>query len=198
MIIIIWTLSSVLFFYGIGKVFDSKEIVFHKIYQHMILPSLPMYTRDFFHGTCITSWLKKVKFLQQLIIVYCCYLKVISTSKLFFTMFYPLIYDQWIFLYEGKMFHSQNVEFHAFCKSTNFNFCGIIMSFAVLFDKIYTFDYFFRILGSIKIKLGQILLQLMANIFNSFLAPLWRLEISFKPFYGFDNVVLLYMQCVEF
>ena len=81
-------------FYGIGKVFDIKEIVFHKIYQHMILPSLPMYTRDFFHGTCITSWLKKVKFLQQLIVVYCCYLKVISTSKLFFTMFYPLIYDQ--------------------------------------------------------------------------------------------------------
>ena len=70
------------------------------------------------------------------------------------------------------MFHSQNVEFHAFCKSKNFNFCGIIMGFAVLFDKIYTFDYFFRILGSIKIKLGQILLQLMANIFNSFLAPL--------------------------
>ena len=30
----------------------------------------------------------------------------------------------------------------------------------------YTFDYFFRALGGIKIKIGQVLVQLMANIFQ--------------------------------
>ena len=47
------------------------------------------------------------------------------------------------------------------------------------------FDGIFRILGSIKMKFGQILVQIVKIIFNLCLAVLWRLETISRPFYDF-------------
>ena len=49
----------------------------------------------------------------------------------------------------------------------------------------YTFDYLLRILGSIKMKFGQILLHFTTNMSNLFLAVLLILKTSSKAFYAF-------------
>ena len=54
----------------------------------------------------------------------------------------------------------------------------------------YTFHCFFRILGSIKIKFVQKIVQLMTNNPNLFLALLWTLETSSRPFNDFDKMVV--------
>ena len=54
----------------------------------------------------------------------------------------------------------------------------------------YNFMYFFRVLDSIKINFGQILVQLLTNILNLFLALLWILESSSRTFYYFHKMVI--------
>ena len=49
---------------------------------------------------------------------------------------------------------------------------------------------FIRGLGSIEMKYGQMLAQLVANISDLFLALLWRVEANSTPFYDFYNNVL--------
>ena len=44
-----------------------------------------------------------------------------------------------------------------------------------MYSKNYTYNYFLGMLDDIKMKFGQILVQLMKNIFKSFLAQLCRL-----------------------
>lgn len=55
----------------------------------------------------------------------------------------------------------------------------------------YTFDCFFKILGSIIKKFGQILVLIMPNISNSSLVLLRRAETRSKPFHDFDKNVVL-------
>ena len=50
--------------------------------------------------------------------------------------------------------------------------------------------FFFRFLGSIKMKLGQVLVHLMTNISNWFVTLLWRLETGFRPFYNSDKMTV--------
>ena len=45
--------------------------------------------------------------------------------------------------------------------------------------------YFFWIESPIKMKLSQIQVCCMTNIFNMFLAQCWKLETSSRPFYDF-------------
>ena len=52
----------------------------------------------------------------------------------------------------------------------------------------YTLHCFFRILGSIKKKIGQILVQLMTNNSNFFVTLLQRLQTSSRLFYDFDKM----------
>ena len=52
----------------------------------------------------------------------------------------------------------------------------------------YNVDCFFRILGSIKMNFGQILVHFMTNISKSLLALLLRLKVSSKPFYDFERM----------
>ena len=66
----------------------------------------------------------------------------------------------------------------------------VTSSQALLHIKSYSFDCLFRILRSIKMKFGQILVQLMTNIFSLFLTLLWRLETSPKSFYGFSEMTI--------
>ena len=51
----------------------------------------------------------------------------------------------------------------------------------------YTFAYFL-IVSTIKMKVGQILVDLLANISNMFLAHSWRLETSSRPFQDFSEM----------
>ena len=51
----------------------------------------------------------------------------------------------------------------------------------------YTFAYFL-IVSTIKMKVGQILVYLIANISNVFLAHSWRLETSSRPFQDFSEM----------
>ena len=51
-----------------------------------------------------------------------------------------------------------------FDKSTNFKICDVIIG--ILANRSYAFDCFFKILGSIKIKFGQIIVKRTAIISN--------------------------------
>ena len=51
-------------------------------------------------------------------------------------------------------------------------------------------NYFFRILGSIKMKLGQIFQQRMIKILDMFLTLLQRLETSSRSVYDFHKMAI--------
>ena len=53
-----------------------------------------------------------------------------------------------------------------------------------------TYNCFFRVLGSISMKLGQILLQYMTDISNLFLVLLWGLGASCRPFNDFIKMTV--------
>lgn len=52
-------------------------------------------------------------------------------------------------------------------------------------SKVTLSNYFFRILDSMKMKLGQIFQELMIKILDMFLTLLQRLETSFRAVYDF-------------
>ena len=92
-----------------------------------------------------------------------------------------------IFLFEEEiMFHLQYLDFRLFHECKNSKICYVIMD--MIASNSYTFECFFRALGGIKIKIGQVLLQLMANIFRLLLPILRRLE-TFRRFYDFDKMI---------
>ena len=77
----------------------------------------------------------------------------------------------------------------------------------------YSFDCFFRILSCIKMKLGQILVQLMTTrnetwsyilvelmttIFNWSLPLVWRLETSSRFFFDFEKIASINFQLIMF
>ena len=77
-----------------------------------------------------------------------------------------------MFLFEEKMFHSRDIDVCIFVKSTDFKICDV-------------YPYFFWILSTIKMTLGQILLCCMTNISNMCLDQFWRLGTSNRLFYNF-------------
>ena len=52
-------------------------------------------------------------------------------------------------------------------------------------------------LRTIKMKFGQILMHLITNISNMFLAQCWRLETSSRPFYD-SNEMAIYQDLLTF
>ena len=58
---------------------------------------------------------------------------------------------------------------------------------SLLHNESYTYAYFFWILGTIKMKFGQILVCCMTNMF---LVYCWRLETSSRPFYDFIKLTI--------
>ena len=81
---------------------------------------------------------------------------------------------------------SRCLDFCIFGKSTNLKICGVIID---IFGS-YTFAYFFWVLSTIKMKFGQILVYLIANISDIFFAHCWRLENSSTPFYDFNEMAI--------
>ena len=62
------------------------------------------------------------------------------------------------------MFHLQYLDFHLFHECKNFKICYVIIGMiASNISSSYTVDCFFRGLGAIKIKIGQVLVQLMVK-----------------------------------
>ena len=75
-----------------------------------------------------------------------------------------------------KCFIFKIFGFLCFDESTNFKISDVTIG--IFANRSYTFDWFFRILGSIKIKFGQIIVQLMANISNLLHYEDWKLVPS--------------------
>ena len=61
-------------------------------------------------------------------------------------------------------------------------------SYILLHIRSYTFDCFFRVLDSTKIKFGEKSVQIITNISNLFLVLLRRLESSSSPFYDLNKM----------
>ena len=55
-------------------------------------------------------------------------LNVTSASKLLFAMLYHLTYKELFFLFELKMFCSQDIEICVFDEFPNFNICDVIIN----------------------------------------------------------------------
>ena len=77
-------------------------------------------------------------------------------------------YNELIFLFEEEiMFHLQYLDFRLFHECKNLKICYVIIDMiASNSSSSYTFDYFFRALGGIKTKIGQVLVQLMPKTFQ--------------------------------
>ena len=84
----------------------------------------------------------------------------------------------------------KKVLFSRYDEPTYFKICDATQT--KLHIRSYNFNCFFIILGSIKIKFAQILMQIMTNISKLFLAVLRRQRTSSKPFYDFDKMVIWY------
>ena len=82
------------------------------------------------------------------------------------------------------MSFSKCLDFCVFVKFTNFK--NLTSSKTLIRNGSYTYAYFFWIPSTIKLKSGEILVYLIGNISNMFLAACWRLETSSKPFYHFN------------
>ena len=100
-------------------------------------------------------------------------------------------YKERVFLFEEEiMFHLQYLDFRLFHECESFKICYVMIDMiASNSSSSYIFDYFFRALGGIKIKIGQVLVQLMANIF-SLLLPKLRRPKTFRRFYDFDKMIV--------
>ena len=99
-------------------------------------------------------------------------------------MFCHKVYSPWS-LINDFFIGRKNVSISrslCFCEIHNYKICDVTWS--------YTFTYFFWILSTIKMKLGQILVYLIANISNMFLTQYWRLETSSRSFYGFNEMTI--------
>ena len=77
--------------------------------------------------------------------------------------------------------------FHSLGESTNFEISDVIIDITI---KRYTFDWFFKILESIKMKFSQTLQEPKANFSKWFLALLRRLETSFWSHYNFVKMAV--------
>ena len=94
-----------------------------------------------------------------------------------------------IFFYLRKIcFFLEICSLCVFVKSTNFKICDVIIGIAALW-KLHL-CYFFWILSTIKMNFGQILVYLIANISNKFLAQCWRLGTSSSPVYDFSELII--------
>ena len=93
------------------------------------------------------------------------------------------------FFYLNKMFRSQDIYIFEFLGNLQTS-KSVISSLTLLYIRSYTFDCFFRILGSIWTKFGQIFVRLMTNVSNYILPQLWRLKTISKPFYDFDKTII--------
>ena len=81
------------------------------------------------------------------------------------------------------------LDFYVFDEcSRNVKICDVIIDMGALWRL--HFRLFIRVLSSIKMKFVQVLVKLMTNIFNSFLALLRRLITSSRSFYNFDKMAV--------
>ena len=90
---------------------------------------------------------------------------------------------------KSNVLFARYLAFNAFDKFkifTNFKTCDVII--VIMCIRKYTFDYSFRILGNVKMKFGQTVEQLMANISNLFLALLMSLNTSSLSFHNFGKI----------
>ena len=78
------------------------------------------------------------------------------------------------FLFEEKMFHSQDIKIIMFLRNLRIP-KSVTSSQALILNGSYIYAYFFWILSIIKMKFGQILVCCRANISNVFLAECWKL-----------------------
>ena len=94
------------------------------------------------------------------------------------------------------IWRKQNVSFSrylcfcVFVKPNDIKICDVIIG--MLHNGSYTLAYFFWILSTIKMKLGQIKVCRMKNFSNMFLAQCWRLNTSCRLFYNFIKMILYY------
>ena len=61
-------------------------------------------------------------------------------------------------------------------------------SLALLYNGSYTFAQF--LLNPIKMKFGEILVCLITNMFNMFLAQCWRLGTRSRSYYNFNEMAI--------
>ena len=103
------------------------------------------------------------------------------------------MYQVWIFLCGEKVvFCSQDIQIFVLLINPQTS-KSATSSNTLLHVTSYTFDLFFKMLGSIKMKYDPILLQLMIKISNSILVLLWKLETSSRLFYHFEKIAIWYV-----
>ena len=93
---------------------------------------------------------------------------IVSTNMLKVTsIFYHIATTMNFFIWKKyDVLFSRYLDFCVFHESTNFKIFDIVI------DRSYTFDYFLKILHSIKIKFGQTIVQLMTDTFNLFFSSI--------------------------
>ena len=89
---------------------------------------------------------------------------------------------------KNHVLFSRYRDFCVFVKSADFKIRDLIMNIASSWS--YAYVYFFWILSTIKMRLGQILVCYTTNISNIFLAESWRLENSSRLFSDFINMTI--------
>ena len=87
------------------------------------------------------------------------------------------------FLFEKKMFRSQDIEILGFCETCRFQNLW-------RHHKYHCIMQVTLILSPIKMKFGQIWVCCMTNISNMFLTECWRLETSSRLFYDFIKITI--------
>ena len=115
-------------------------------------------------------------------------IKGTSYRKLFFCHMIALNVSWMDFIWQKtKILFSRYLIFALLMNSQMSKICDVILDITA-YQQWYCFDCFFRILGSIKMKFGQIIVQITANIFSLSFAQLGRLETSFTFFCDFEKI----------
>ena len=115
-------------------------------------------------------------------------IKGTSNRKLFFCHMIALNVSWMDFIWQKtKTLFSRYLIFALLMNPQMSKICDVILDITV-YQQWYCFDCFFRILGNIKMKFGQIIVQITANIFSLSFAQLGRLETSFIFFCDFEKI----------
>ena len=115
-------------------------------------------------------------------------IKGTSNRKLFFCHMIALNVSWMDFIWQKtKTLFSRYLIFALLMNPQMSKICDVILDITA-YQQWYCFDCFFRILGNIKMKFGQIIVQITANIFSLSFAQLGRLETSFIFFCDFEKI----------
>ena len=140
-------------------------------------------------GSIMNSYLVQANFTETTMIFFQCLisklihleknfsnavLKGYLPTKVFFDVKWPLMYNQWFFFIwrKNSVLFSRYLDFSVVVKSTNCKICDVTIDMRI------------------KMKFGLILVYLITNISNLFLAQCWGQETNFRPFYDFNEMAI--------